>query len=196
MKINLPYQTHKCRRCALALQLSQVPGFCQGFQVVLIHFDRDTLHDLLESQHHSKTTLPANYHAFHARKGTRPDPRQLAHLKQRMRFNPVLLQCQSQSVNRRVRNRRRFSPGSSNYGQCAGNTQNTYPFRTLDPDENVAGKEWEFQRYSRPVSPFPVGTIQREVMLDFALPSGAAQSASRDGRSCKPRTTAFPRLLQ
>ncbi len=144
-----------------------LPG--QWLHVFFVQFDSHALHDLIDRQDNPETALLPHHDAFHPGKGTRANARKLSDAQQRMRFNPMLQKAGSQSLDRTVGKRRRLTSGPSHHGQSPRNTQNAYTLRALNTHKNIAGEERQVQRHPRPVAPFPVGPIQRKIMLDFAL---------------------------
>jgi hypothetical protein len=146
-------------------------GFLVGqwLHVFFVHFDSDTLHDLLERQDNSETALLPHHDAFHSRKGPRPDTRKLPHAQQRMRLDSMLPEAGAQRLDRTVGKGRRLAPGASYHSQRSGNTQDAHSLGALNAYKNIAREKRQVQRYPGPVAPFPVRLVEGKVMLNFAL---------------------------
>jgi hypothetical protein len=141
----------------------------QWLYVFFVQFDSHALHDLFERQHNPETTLLPYHDAFHPGECAGADTRELPDAQQRVRFDPMLEKAGPQCLDRTIGKRRRLTPCTPYHRQRSGNTQDAYALRTLNTHKDIAREKWQVQCHSRPVAPFPVRLIKREVMLNFAL---------------------------
>jgi hypothetical protein len=141
----------------------------QWLYVFFVQFDSNALHDLFERQNNPEAALLPYHDAFHPGECSRADTRELPDTQQRVRFDPMLAKAGPQCLDRSIGKGRGLTSGTPHHRQRSGNTQDAYALRTLNAYKDISGEEWQVQGHPRPIAPFPVRLIKREVMLNFAL---------------------------
>jgi hypothetical protein len=138
-------------------------------EVLLCHLNRDALHDLLNSEHHSKPALHSNYDTFHPREWAGLNERTLTLQKKWMRFNLSLRQSRTERTDRRIVNGCRLMPNSPHHGKRAGNAEYASTLCPIDTHKEVAGKQRKIKTYFRSAAPLPFAAKKGKEVLNTSL---------------------------
>ena len=184
-----PCSSERARGIQMKAAVPLEPPRSDGVKVLLRHLNRNALHDLLNSEHHSKPVLYPYYDAFHPPEWAGLNERTLTRQKKWMRFNLSLGQSRTERTDRCIGNGCRLPPYSPDHCKRTGNAEYASTISPIDTHKEVAGKQRKIETHFRSAAPLALAAKKGEGSAQYLFVRNAMQRASHGGRLCKPRTT-------
>jgi hypothetical protein len=164
-----PCSSERARGIQMKAAVPLEPPRSNRVKVLLRHLNRDALHDLLNSEHHSKCVLYPYYDAFHPREWAGLNERTLTLQKKWMRFNLSLGQSRTERTDRRIGNGCRLPPNSPHHCKCTGNAEYASTISPIDTHKEVAGKQRKIETHLRSAAPLAFAAKKGKEVLNTSL---------------------------